>query len=177
MAEEVHFHGGSMSGNAELSRFVLDSKEYLESLILGMQGYVKIARQDGTFELMEIPERKLNPRCQLFIREKVSEIFNKNMALADYSPEDMWRTQQAISLDFTQELWMNAKEFKLTPERYSELCSMYRNVVDIGLRLPLTKGIRNMLISTTSEQTQNVRQVITDTQEKRGGLFGFLGGK
>lgn len=177
MAEEVHFHGGALASNSELSRYILDNQEYLISRMLGLKGVMRVMNLKGQYEYITVKERSVNDQCKLFIKEKIEQIFNKNTFLAEYSAEDMWRTQQAVSIDFNIELWQSAKEFELTVERYTELCSEFRNVVDIGFRMALNQGIRKMLISTTSEQTQNVRQTISDTQEKRGGLFGFLGGK
>lgn len=177
--EGVTIHqAGNVGANAELSRFVLDSSDIIDEEIKRMQGFVTIFEEDKDGNIIEKTIRveisQYNAQCVSWFRGKLREILNKNMYLSNLDADDFRQVATEVGLNFTEELWLNWKNFELNDAKYSGLCKKYINYLQQVIRHPLDKGIRAFLTSTTQETTSRVDQRLTESQEKKG-IFGLLG--
>ena len=164
------------AGNTELSRRILESDDILQNLLMRLQGKYIVINDKGQPEYKVLEERKFKGQCQAWVIGKVEEIFNKNVALANYSEKEMESEAKAMCDDFVIGAWLYWRKFfdkEIGVEQYYEICAMYRNFVVPGLRMPLNQGIRKLLSETSSEARQSITQSITEEQTKKGKFFGL----
>lgn len=172
---EAVFVGSIGSTSPELSRFMLDSQEILEEYMLLLEGKVKLSDADGGFSVKSVGKPFASEVCG-WMREKLLQVLNKHVYLSNLNQGEMYREGRIMSMMFWDELWCRSCEFNLSPSDMRQLLTMYTNSVSAAIRAPLDQGMRKTIRDTTSETTQRVEQRMTESTEKKGGLFGLFGG-
>lgn len=174
---------GSMgSSSPELSRYILDNEEIIDEIMERLMGRVSIKLPDGSkLELRDRDaKRDYKDATFVWIKGKMREVLNKNMSLSKLNAEQSYEMAKWMAVNFCEELWLGWGQYlsddqTLAVSQYKELTSLYANFLDEIIRHPLEGGIRAMLTTTTAETSANVRQVTTETSEKKGLLGGLLG--
>lgn len=171
MPEYVHF-GSIGSSNSELSQFILRGDDLINEIIQSLSGHINITEADGTEKLVKVRDG-YSDQVLLWMRKKMFEVLNKNMYLSQLSVADMYSEARYFSQNFATELFFYAKEFDLKTEQFEELKNVYYNFLSVAIRRALFESDKKFLGETHSESTQNVRQHVTETSDKKGlwGLF------
>ncbi len=176
MGEGVSINPGSIgASNPELSRYILDCQELMDSIMFRLQGNVLLKNPDGSSRIVHLEDRKYSNEAIAWMRGKIEENLNKVVFLSTYQTTgEMLREGYFIRQGFRTELWYFWKEFKLSNEQYKELNELHRNFVCVAIRIPLFSGHKNFLRDTTNQSTSIVTQNLNDNQN-RGGFLGGLG--
>lgn len=169
------FVGNMGSAQPALSQFMLNSDEILEEHMLRLQGKVRVTNPDGTIGTRKVG-KEYSEQTIAWMRGKLLEILNKHMFLSNLKREEMLKEARIMMLIFWDELWFRSCEFELELNDRRELLTLYSNTIAYAVRAPLDEGIRKTLTSTSSESTQRVQQTLTESSEKKGGLFNLFGG-
>lgn len=159
----------------ELSRYILDNEELIEEAILNLQGYVKITNDKGEEVIKKIKDREYNYECISWMKAKLRAVLNKNTFLSQLDERDMYRVAGFMSKGFRIELFMNAKDFALPPNKAIELHNMYNDFLDLAIRRALNESDKRFFKETHSETTQRLDQRVTESQEKKGFMSRLLG--
>lgn len=176
MAETI-VTGSIGSSSPELSRFILDSDDVLESTMRRLQGFARETQPDGTWKYGFVSKNRYNKACLSWMRGKLEEIMDKNMYLSNITTEEMmYREARFIVVGFLDELYYNAKDFDLTIEKFEELRHLYSNRLHQVIRRPLNEGDKRFLKETTQESTQRLQQTISEQQVKKGIMGRLFGG-
>jgi len=175
MGDGVTINPGSIgSSNPELSRYILDCQELMDSIMFRLQGNVLLKNPDGSSRIVHLQDRQYSNEAVAWMRGKMEENLNKVVFLSTYqTPAEMLKEGSFIRRGFRKELWFFWKDFKLSNEQYKELNELHRNFVCAAIRIPLHGGHKKFLMETTNQSTSIVTQNLNDNQNR--GLLGGLG--
>lgn len=167
------------AGSSELSRFILNSDDLINDIILYMQGFALIAADNGELVLQKLQAQDnfiiYKPMAVTWMRKKLQEVLNKNFYLSQLTEIEMYKEAGIISENFKEEAFINMDDLfteKVETKQYNGLCNTFDNFLSQSIRRALNESDKTFLGKTTSESTQKLQQFNSSDQNK--GLFGFL---
>lgn len=180
MAEPTAAPAAMGSTQPELSRYLLDSSDIEQEIILHLFRVIKTYdSKTGKLVLKPISESSdaYDTETVSWFMGKLRPVMGKNLYLSFFNDEvSMNKTALVMAKNFSDELLMVSIDKGINAKKYTELKNIYFDNLDHSIRRPLHGGDRNVLTSTSSETVHRVQQAITQTEEKKGGgLMGLLG--
>ena len=167
------------AGQADLSKYILNSDEVLQENYYRLHGYIKTIKPGSDGKATIIWEKKedmaYSDECISFMDSKLAQILSKDQKLSNYNTElEMNKEGWVMVESFIWELALQLKEFDITqPEKFKVLVKIYSNILSQAIRHPLYQGDKDFLSKTTSETTTKIQQD-QSIREQRGGIMGKL---
>jgi hypothetical protein len=176
---EAVFVGSIGSTSPEFATFILECEKEIIKTTAEMQGWVLLIDEDTgkavTRRLDEDDRLGFSLKCISWHQSKLRGILNKNTILSTIMTEQ--RCDElifSVCKLYSMELLEKWKEFEIDETKFSFLNESHYKFCHFAFYRAFNKGDREFLSKTTSETTSRVDQRISEQQEKKGGVLGFL---
>lgn len=161
-----------------VTQYVLNAEEIILENTRELEGYMRVTKANGRFEYAKIKDDDHQvtypPQVISWMQSKLRGVMNKNTYLSYIGKDtELSEIQWQIQRMFLFELFARWREFDLNEKKYLQLAEMHLNATYFATQQVLGGGVRKFLAQSTSENTSNVNQRVTEQQEKKGilGIF------